>query len=169
MQTCVSESGTSALVRMYVWTAPGWQVKTSRRIAGRCSHVFGLLARYYCPLASYASADQVPISPHSTMHWHMWVVLIAGSTGSALPAVRPPNLHITPDAPARSRSRRKGDGFLVPLAPNHPIPSHSGELIGECDGGDLGRDAAPAVQKAKVDALCHGSWHSGSRRAWHRQ
>jgi hypothetical protein len=31
------------------------------------------------------------------MHWHMWVVLIAGSTGSALRAVRPPNLHITPD------------------------------------------------------------------------
>src|SRR5207244_1299787 len=25
-----------------------------------------------------------------------WVVLIAGSTGSALRAVRPPNLHITP-------------------------------------------------------------------------
>jgi short-subunit dehydrogenase len=29
-----------------VWTAPGWQVKTSRRVAGRCSHVFGLLARF---------------------------------------------------------------------------------------------------------------------------
>src|SRR5258706_9855087 len=33
---------------------------------------------------------------HSTMLWHEWVVLIAGSTGSALRAVRPPNLHITP-------------------------------------------------------------------------
>ena len=45
------------------------------------------------------SADQVPVkSPHSTMHWHMWVVLIAGSTGSALRAVRSSNLHITPDA-----------------------------------------------------------------------
>jgi len=45
-----------------------------------------------------ASADQVPVkSTHSTMRWHMWVVLIAGSTGSALPAVRPPNLHITPE------------------------------------------------------------------------
>jgi hypothetical protein len=31
------------------------------------------------------------------MHWHMWVVLIAGSTGSALRAVRPPNLLIAPD------------------------------------------------------------------------
>jgi len=44
------------------------------------------------------SADQVPVkSPHSVMHWHMWVVLIAGSTGSALRAVRPPNLLIAPD------------------------------------------------------------------------
>src|SRR5450432_1317477 len=44
------------------------------------------------------SADQVPTkNTHSiTMRWHMWVVLIAGSTGSALRAVRPPNLHITP-------------------------------------------------------------------------
>src|SRR5208337_1526590 len=42
-------------------------------------------------------ADQVPVkNPHSTMRWHKWVVLIAGSTGSALRAVRPPNLHITP-------------------------------------------------------------------------
>jgi hypothetical protein len=32
------------------------------------------------------------------MLWPEWVVLIAGSTGSALRAVRPPNLHITPDA-----------------------------------------------------------------------
>jgi hypothetical protein len=30
------------------------------------------------------------------MRWHEWVVLIAGSTGSALRAVRPPNLYITP-------------------------------------------------------------------------
>src|SRR5262249_60909277 len=43
------------------------------------------------------SADQVPVkSPHSMMQWHKWVVLIAGSTGSALRAVRPPNLHVTP-------------------------------------------------------------------------
>ena len=45
------------------------------------------------------SADQVPVkNSHSTMLWPMWVVLIAGSTGSALRAVRPPNRHITPDA-----------------------------------------------------------------------
>jgi len=43
------------------------------------------------------SADQVPIKlPHLTMLRPKWVILIAGSTGSALRAVRPPNLHVTP-------------------------------------------------------------------------
>src|ERR1700736_2507884 len=43
------------------------------------------------------SADQVPIKlAHLTMLRPKWVVLIARSTGSALRAVRPPNLHITP-------------------------------------------------------------------------
>ena len=45
------------------------------------------------------SADQVPVnSSHSIMRWRKWVALIAGSTGSALRAVRPPNFHITLDA-----------------------------------------------------------------------
>jgi hypothetical protein len=69
------------------------------RSIGRCSHVFGLLMRFTRPLAIMPSADQVPVkSAHSTMLWPMWVVLITGSTGSALRAVRPPNYHITPDA-----------------------------------------------------------------------
>jgi len=46
------------------------------------------------------------------MQWHEWVVLIAGSTGFASRAVRPPNLHITPDIGAIS-SCRKCDRFLV--------------------------------------------------------
>src|SRR5271169_3749876 len=87
------------------------------------------------------SADQVPVNnPHSTMQWHLWVVLIAGSTGSALRAFRPPNLHITPKS-ARSRSRRKCDGFSVGFAPSHHGPSHSGDLVRELDGGDFGRSA----------------------------
>ena len=65
---------------------------------GRCAHVFGLCVRHSRPLAIMPSADQVPINnPHSTMLGGNWVVLIAGSTGSALRAVRPPNVHITPD------------------------------------------------------------------------
>src|SRR5262249_41453445 len=35
--------------------------------------------------------------PAFEMHWQKWVFLIAGSAASALRAVRPPNLHITPD------------------------------------------------------------------------
>ena len=53
--------------------------------------------RFTRPLAIMPSADQVPVkNPHSMMRWHKWVVLIAGSTGSALRAVRPPNPRITP-------------------------------------------------------------------------
>jgi hypothetical protein len=62
----------------------------SRRSAGRSSHVFGLSVRLTGPLAIMPSADQIPVkSSHSTMLWPMWVVLITGSTGSALRAVRP--------------------------------------------------------------------------------
>jgi len=47
-----------------------------------------------------ASADQVPVkSTHSMMLCPMWVVLIAGSTGTALRAVRPPNRYLTPGCP----------------------------------------------------------------------
>src|ERR1700741_2976061 len=65
------------------------------------------------------SADQVPIeSPHSTMLRGEWVVLIAGSTGSALRAVRPPNLHITPVVRRDLVYRASATGFLYrsPLA-----------------------------------------------------
>jgi hypothetical protein len=69
----------------------------------------------------------------------MWVVLIAGSTGSALRAVRPPNLHITPDVPARSRSRRECGGLPVALTCRHHGPRHPGDLVGERDRGNLRR------------------------------
>src|ERR1700737_4972202 len=65
------------------------------------------------------SADQIPInSTHSTMRWHKWVVLMAGSTGSALRAVCPPNLHITPVARRDLACRASATGFLYrsPLA-----------------------------------------------------
>src|SRR5271167_123703 len=85
------------------------------------------------------SADQVPVkTPHSTMRWHMWVVLIAGSTGSALRAVRPPNLHIAPNVGAISL-RRQCDGFLVALTFGHHRPSHPGDLVGERNCHDLCR------------------------------
>src|SRR3981189_808223 len=91
------------------------------------------------PLAIMPSADQVPVkSTHSRMRWHKWVVLTAGSTGSALRAVRPPNLHITPVA-RRDLVMPPRAGLPVTLAPGHHRPGHSGELIGERDGSALGR------------------------------
>src|SRR5471030_1792287 len=65
------------------------------------------------------SADQVPTkTSHSTMLWHSWVVLIARSTGSALRAVRPPNLHITPVVRRDLVYAASATGFLYrsPLA-----------------------------------------------------
>src|SRR6202035_1590956 len=77
------------------------------------------------------SADQVPIKlPHLTMLRPKWGVLTAGSTGSALRAVRPPNLHITP---------------AVTLALGHHRPGHPRNLVGKGDGGNLGR--APPQQR----------------------
>src|SRR5262245_25199976 len=88
------------------------------------------------------SADQVPIkTAHSKMLWPKWVVLIAGSTGTALRAVRPPNRYVTPGCPARDRLGRKRGRFLVALAPGHHCPGHPCELVGERDGSDLGRSS----------------------------
>src|SRR6516164_5541019 len=74
----------------HVWTAPSWQGLFSRLqhwSVRPCVRPFSAAHR---PLAIMPSADQVPInSPHSTNAWGKWVVLIAGSTGSALRAVCP--------------------------------------------------------------------------------
>src|SRR3954452_5494493 len=79
------------------------------------------------------SADQVPVkTSHSTMHWHMWVVLIAGSAGSALRAVRAPNLHIGPDLGAIF-SRAMCAGFFVAITPGPHGPRHSCSLVGARD------------------------------------
>src|SRR5450759_5084793 len=89
------------------------------------------------------SADQVPTKiPHSTMRWHEWVVLIAGSTGSALRAVCPPNLHITPDVRRDLVYRASAAGCL---ALGHHGPGHPRNLVGKRDSGDFGR--APRQQR----------------------
>src|ERR1700741_3394829 len=71
------------------------------------------------------------------MRWHKWVVLTAGSTGSALRAVRPPNLHITPDVGAISLDLQRGR-IIVALSGSHHCPGHSGELVGKRDGCNFG-------------------------------
>ena len=66
--------------------------------------------------------------PAFEMHWHKWVVLIAGSTGSALRAVGPPNFLITPDVGAISvmpQARR------VPCS-DHPWPLWPTPFLRSC-------------------------------------
>src|SRR3954468_8552560 len=58
------------------------------------------------------------------MRWHQWVVLIAGSTGSALRAVCPHDLHIAPDAQrdlVTPQTRR--DSCNARPSPSWPRPS----------------------------------------------
>src|SRR5665647_1210673 len=112
------------------------------------------------------SADQVPvISTHSTMRWHKWVVLIAGSTGSALRAVRPSQPSHHAGCPARSRLSRKRDGFLVSLAPGHHGPDHSRNFIGERDGCHLGRLACQQCREPRpmLGAMDLGITDDGER------
>src|SRR5438034_8690952 len=108
----------SELARVF-FTFAGWSVQPCVRPVSAAHR----------RLAIMPSADQVPVkSPHSTMHWHMWVVLIAGSAGSALRAVRPPNLHIAPDLGAilfTPQVRRV-------LCSDHPWPSWPTPFLQSC-------------------------------------
>src|ERR1700722_6307785 len=98
------------------------------------------------------SADQVPvITSHSTMLWPVWVVLIAGSTGSDYVLFALSNRSHHAGCPTRSLSRREGDGFFVALAPDHHCPHHSGNLVGERDGSNLGR--TPRQQGRKPGSM----------------
>ena len=105
------------------------------------------------------SADQVPVkNPHSiAMRWHKWVVLIAGSTGSALRVVRPPNFTSRRLTGAISFTRKR-DGLLVPLALGHHGPGHPRDLVGKCDGGNLGR---PSRQQRREPGPMPGAMDLG--------
>src|SRR5262245_66177601 len=76
----------SELARLF-FTFAGWSVQPCVRPVGAVHMTAGHNA-----FRGSGSGQK----PAFEMHWHKWVVLIAGSTGSALRAVGPPNLHITP-------------------------------------------------------------------------
>src|SRR5579863_2456785 len=81
-------------------------------------------------------ADQVPVKgTHSTMLWPLWVVLIAGSTGSALRSPSQPSHHA--EYSARSGLCRERSGLLIAFTPGHHCPHHPGDLVGERDGCNL--------------------------------
>ena len=95
----------------HVWTAPSWQGESSRRRLGSMQPCVRPLRAVHMTAGHNALLGSGPgQNPHSRMLWPMWVVLIAGSTGSALRAVRPPNLHITPWYAARSRQTLSAAG-----------------------------------------------------------
>ena len=82
-------------------TAPSWQAESSRRSLGRLQPCVRPVCAVHMTAGHNAFRGSGPVQkPAFEMHWHKWVVLIAGSTGSALRAVGSPNLHITPDVGA---------------------------------------------------------------------
>src|SRR4029450_3000865 len=49
----------------HVWTAPGWQEESSRCRVGRCSHVFGLIARFTMTAGHNALRGSGPGQKHA--------------------------------------------------------------------------------------------------------
>ena len=49
----------------HVWTAPGWQEESSRCRVGRCSHVFGLFARFTMTAGHNALRGSGPGQKHA--------------------------------------------------------------------------------------------------------
>ena len=128
---------------------------------GRCSHVFGLLARHTGPLAIMPCADQVPVkSPHSTMHWHMWVVLIAG---------RPALHYVLFVLPTFTSRRAAGVISFTPRVRRVPCSAHLWPSLPtpfwrSCWRARSRRPwsaAEPAMLRARADAWRRGFWHNG--------
>src|ERR1700731_5347050 len=148
---CVDGSG---LARTF-FTHAGWSVQPCVRPVSAVRMTAGHNA------LRGSGPDQ---KPAFEMHWHKWVVLTAGSTGSALRAVRPPNLHITPDV-RRDLVRpltRPGSGTARPW-PSWPTPF--GRVYWQARSPQPWLVAAPAMPRAMADVCCRGSWHSGCPRA----
>jgi hypothetical protein len=101
------------------------------------------------------------------MHWHMWVVLIAGSTGSALRAVRPPNLHITPDAQRDLYYAASATGSLYRSLLAIVAQAILAILLASATAATfVGRRANNAVSQDR--AWRRGFWRNGSRPARRR-
>src|SRR6476620_8536036 len=96
-----SESAVAACPRRVRSTPMCGRLRVGKDFLHLCRLVGAPMCSACCAVHTTAGHNalrgSVPIKfPHSTMLGGSWVVLIAGSTGSAVRAVRPPNLHITP-------------------------------------------------------------------------
>src|SRR6476620_9709298 len=78
------------------------------------------------------SADQVPTKlSHSTMLWARVGCPDRRIDRLCITCCSPSQPSHHAGCPARSRLRRKRDGFLVSLALDHHSPDHSRELVGK--------------------------------------
>ena len=105
--------------------------------------------------------DQFPAFDNA---WGRWVVLTAGSTGSALRAVRPPNLHITPS----TRRDRFTPQVRRVLCNARPWPSWPRPFWRSCSRARWRRlwsVGALTMLRATAGVWSRGSWRNGSRRA----
>src|SRR5262245_9912822 len=121
----------------HVWTAPSWQGFSSRLRAGRCSHVFGLLARHTGAAGHNALRGS---GPGQNLAFDNALAHVG------CPDRRIDRLLITCCSPSQPSHRagvgtislrRECDGFLVALTLGHHSPRHPRDLISERDRGDL--------------------------------
>src|SRR6266403_4723775 len=133
--------------KCHVWTAPGWQGLSSRlqhwsvrpcvRPVGAVHMTAGHNAlRGSGPGQKPAFDDALALVGCPDRRIDRLCITCCSSSQ--------PSHHA--GCPARSRLRRKRDGFLVSLALDHHGPDHPRDLVGERDGGDLGR---PPCQQSR--------------------
>ena len=145
----------AGLAESAVWTAASWQEFSSRKQHWSVQPYVRPLDAVHMTAGHNALCGSGPCHKlASTMRWHEWVVPIAELTGSALRAVRPPNLHITPDARhdlVTPQARR------VPCSarpwPSWPMPCL--EFVCERDGGDFRHSR---TSKAVSQGRCLVPW-----------
>jgi hypothetical protein len=140
----VRENTTS--VKCHVWTAPGWQEKSSRMQA------WSVLSCVRPVGAVHMTAGHNALRGSGPGHKPAfdYAMALVGCPDRRIDRLcitccspSQPSHHA--GFPARSRLRRKRDGLLVTLALGHHGPGHPRNLVSKCDGGDLGR--APPQQR----------------------
>ena len=142
--TC--ERTSISVAQGHVWTAPGWQELSSRLQHWSVQPCVRPLDAVHMTAGHNALRGSGPGQKHAFDN----ALALVGCPDRRIDRLcitccspSQPSHHA--GCPARSRSRRKCGGFLVSLALGHHRPGHPGDLVGERDGRDLRRVAAPAT------------------------